>query len=58
MKSIIILLIILLGTLLFYNFVNIIEPLSSKSSSCVEASKVSSKLSSIDKSIDNFKKKN
>ena len=53
MKPIIILLIILLGTLLFHNFYNIIEPMSN---SCSESSMVSSKLSSIETSVDNFKK--
>jgi len=50
MESIIILLIILVGSLLFYNFIfNVIEPL------CSESGQTTAKLSTIDKSVDNFK---
>ena len=57
MKSIIILLIILLGALIFYNFIyKVIEPLSGSSDSCSENSKASAKLSAMGKSIDNFQK--
>ena len=51
MESIIILLIILVGSLLLYNLIfNVIEPLT-----CVESGKTTAKLSTIDKSVDNFK---
>ena len=51
MESIIILLIILVGSLLFYHFIiNVIEPFT-----CSESGKTTAKLSTIDKSIDNFK---
>jgi len=51
MDSIIILLIILVGSLLFYNFIfNVIEPLT-----CSESGKTTAKLSIINKSVDNFK---
>lgn len=51
MESIIILLIILVGSLLLYNLIfNVIEPLT-----CVESGQTNTKLSTIDKSVDNFK---
>ena len=51
MESIIILLIILVGSLLFYNFIfNVIEPLT-----CSESGQTTAKLSAIDKSVDDFK---
>ena len=51
MESIIILLIILVGSLLLYNLIfNVIEPLT-----CAESGKTTAKLSTIDKSVDNFK---
>ena len=51
MESIIILLIILVGSLLFYNFIfNVIEPLT-----CSESGQTTAKLSAINKSVDNFK---
>ena len=51
MESIIILLIILFGTIIFYNFIyNVIEPLT-----CSSSGKADAKLSAMDKSIGNFK---
>ena len=51
MDSIIILLIILVGSLLFYNLIfNVIEPLT-----CAESGQTNTKLSTINKSVDNFK---
>ena len=51
MESIIILLIILFGTIIFYNFIyKVIEPLS-----CSASGKADAKLSAMDKSISNYK---